>query len=561
MDRDEQRLFELLEAQGRVDREALKCFRPQPHQRAIFESKASQIVVRGGNRSGKSTCCFTYLAALATGQPVRIDDKTEIILPRNPDRLKQTMLLWVIGYDQKHIGQTIHRLLLEPGLFQVIRDENTGEWRQYKSWTEDSKRANEARPAEPLIPQRFIENITWVSYGQKIFEAIYLKNGNKICAYSSTGEPKMGDPVDFILVDEDVEQSRHIAEWEARLSDRKGRMMWGAFPYSKNDALVRMSDRAAEQSERPNPDVQEIVLTFRDNKYIDADEKRKRIEGWSAEEARARDLGEFTFDTILMYDWSPAINGIPNNKGDEDPLNAYWDRSGRFPDDWTRYLVLDPGHATTAVAVFAVPPPREESNVDWGDVIVLEDEIYLHKATCADTAKAVFNKVGGRYFEAFIIDMHAGRQTPLGGSKTIKQQYSEAFEARGLRSRRTGSGFINGSDNTVARREILRTWMQPGELNSSRLRVVLDKCPNIQREFKTYRKRVTSNNYMEDEPAKSPHDMIDCAEYAAAFDPKWVRPEPVQRGSMVSKFMERIDQYFGKEKKQSTVFFGAGTGE
>jgi hypothetical protein len=262
-----------------------------------------------------------------------------------------------------------------------------------------------------------------------------------------------------------------------------------------------------------------------------------------------------------MYDWAAAQQGIPNHRGNDDPLNLCWDQHGRFPDDWTRYLVLDPGHSTTAVIIAAVPPPPGESTTDWGDVIVIEDEIYLHKATCADTAKKVFEKVGGRYFEAFIIDMHAGRQTPMGGSKTIKQQYAEAFEARGLRSRRSGSSFINGSDNTVARREILRTWMQNREHGGTRLRVVLDRTPGLQREFKTYRKRITGDNFMEDEPAKSPHDSIDACEYLAAFDPKWVRPEPTEARGLMSKFMERIDSYFNKDKTPDSVFLGAGSGK
>lgn len=467
-----------------------------------------------------------------------------------------------IGYDQKHIGQTIHRLLLEPGLFQVIRDEKTGEWRQYKPWiAADAKRAHETRPAEPLIPERFIENITWVSYGQKIFEAIYLKNGNKICAYASTGEPKQGDAVDIIWIDEDVLQSRHIGEWQARLSDRKGRLFWSAFPHSKNNALVRMSERAAEQAGRPNPDIEEVVLKFRDNPWIDAEEKRKRIEGWSAEEARARDLGEFTYDTVLMYDWSPAVQGVPNAMGEDCPINRYWEKHRRLPDDWTRYLVLDPGHTTTAIMFAAVPPPVDSSETDWGDVVVIEDELYMHKATCSDIAREVQQKVAGRHYEAFIIDMHAGRQTPMGGAETIKAQYARAFENKNIKSARTGSTFINGSDNTTARREILRTWMQPTERGGSRLRIVLDKCPFVQRELKTYRKRITSDNFIEDEPAKSPHDAIDGLEYLAAFNPRWVRRKRMDSPGMSAfKSAKKLFMGLSGKDEHEPIFLGAGKG-
>ncbi len=558
---EQYRLDELLDTKNRLDRDALRCYRPLPSQIPFHESKASEVILRGGNRSGKTTSAACQFAAMARGLAIDCGDGRLIKPYRHPQRAGMPMLLWVIGYDQRHIGQTLHRVLLEPGLFQVIRDKKTGLWRSYRPWDpEDAARFKETKPAEPLIPAKEIEKINYIAYGQKVLESLYMKNGNKICFFASTGEAKQGDAVDYIWIDEDVAQSWHIKEWQARISDRKGRIQWSAFPHSKNAALVDMSDRAAQQITRPNPDVQEFVLTFRDNPWIDAEEKRKRIEGWSYEETRARDLGEFTFDLMLMYDWSAAIQGVPN-ADDNCPINKMWETTGELPPDWTRYLVLDPGHQTTAVIVAAVPPPRGETDRDWGDVVVIEDEIYIHKASCADTARAVKAKHGHRRFEAFIIDMHAGRQTPMGGVQTYRQQYAGAFEKAGLRCRRTGPNFIWGSDNVTARREVLRTWMQRGEEGGAKLRVILSKTPCLQREFKTYRKRITGDQFIEDEPAKSPHDAIDCLEYLAAFNPRWVRPEPGAVATTSQLLMKAIDKLFDRKQPGSSGYFNFGAGQ
>ena len=48
--------------------EALKLYRPTPQQEEIHKCKASEILVLGGNRSGKSLCTFVEDARAVCGK-------------------------------------------------------------------------------------------------------------------------------------------------------------------------------------------------------------------------------------------------------------------------------------------------------------------------------------------------------------------------------------------------------------------------------------------------------------------------------------------------------------
>ena len=130
-----------VEAQRRA-RELLTCFRPSQQQQQIFESKASELLVFGGKRAGKSVGVSAAFASRVLGMPVTFQDGT--VYPPNfpaptPDYPR---IYWIIGWDTKHIGQTIYRLLFKPGqggTYRVIPDEKTGEWITYNRANDKSK--------------------------------------------------------------------------------------------------------------------------------------------------------------------------------------------------------------------------------------------------------------------------------------------------------------------------------------------------------------------------------------------------------------------------------------
>ena len=512
---------------SRRHREALRLYRPMPKQAAFHASLSSERIVRGGNRSGKSMSAFAETASAATGIPIIGPNGSPLPFKYPNDR---AMLIWVIGYDQRHVGGTIYRMLFRPGAFKIIQDKETDLWRAWRPWEEEDRaREEECKESPPLIPSRLVDpnGWAWENKAERVFTVCRMKNGTEIHAFSSKAEPKQGDPVDLIHIDEDIEYSKHVAEWQARLSDRKGRLIWSVWPHSRNDALFQMSERAEEQKHLEKPDVHEIVLSFSDNPFIDKDEKRKRVEAWAKkgpEEVRARDQGEFVLDTMLVYpNFNIDEHGCPRREEDEDDLidSILRERNGEPPNDWTRFLVLDPGHTVCALMFAAVPKP---SPFYRDDAIIVYDELYLRQHDADQVAKAAKDKASGHIFEAFIIDNRAGRQTPMGFNKTVRQQYSDAFSRKRLQSRQTGSSFLPGSDNISAGVGLVRELLHVPVGKRSRIRFVKNKTPALQREFVLYRKRLTRDEIYDEPVSKNDH-LMDCLRYLASYNPQYRKPE------------------------------------
>lgn len=523
--------------------ESLRLYEPQPVQEAFHKSKASERVLRGGNRSGKSTAGFVEFARAA--------------LSRDPYKKYPTnrpLLMYTIGFDADHIGRVIHRMLFRAGAFRIIRDLDTGEWRAFRPWDEmDAARIDEAKPAPPLIPPRYIAAFAWDKKHERVFSCCTLHNGTEIRAFSSKAEPAQGDPVDVVHIDEDLDNEAWVGEMQARLSDLKGRMFWTAFPHSKNDALVSLSERAEKERNNPKPDVEEFVLTFSRNRYIDEEEKHKRLKAWSPEERRARDAGEYTFDSVLMYpNFSMAIHGAPRDDRENDAVDEA--ASGTIPDDWCRYMVVDPGHTVCAVLFAAVPPP----NV--GDFVFLYDELYLTRCDAEKFGNHVAEKVAGNVFQAFIIDDHYSRMTQPGSGKTVKHSYTEALSARGVRSVQTGSGFLGGSDDVRGRCEQVRIWMNIRGDGTTKLRVKRGQLPNFEAEAKTYRKKMRDNVVL-DEPIQKHNHLMDCVGYLAAYDPKYVAPKRASvRKSPALQLFESWREKRARRESRPFVHLGVGAG-
>lgn len=539
--------------------DALRLYRPLPTQSPFHRSHASERVVRGGNRSGKSACGFAETASAATGIPITDHDGT--VIP-NKYPTNRPLLIWLVGYDERHIGSTIYRMLFtsKSGL-KMIRDAVTNEWRAWHPWDPaDAKREGETRPMPPLIPARFVDpkGWAWTNKAERVFSICRLKNGNEIHAFSSKGEPAQGSAVDLLHIDEDIKTAGHVAEWQARLSDVRGRLIWTAFPHSANEALTDMSARAEAQKDREKPDVFEIKLRFSDNPFMPSDEKRKRLEGWSAQEAAARNDGEFNTDNVLVYPtFAPHVHGTQRyDATDAEKLleSALGSDGGTIPNDWTRYLVLDPGYGQAAVLFGAVPP------LQYGDFLVCYDELYPQKQDAFALARLVKEKIVGQTFEKFIIDFRAGRQTPMGFSHTVKQQYEEAFSKYGLRCVQTGSFFANGSDNVPGRIELVRSALAFRSDGTTRLKFVLSKLKNMQREFRLY-KRAIRENIVDERPIDKNNHLMNTLEYWLASRPEYVDPKksPLALGKAYAAFaaLEK-DRERANGPRGNTIYMGPG---
>jgi hypothetical protein len=558
--KDAERLMNLAAEQARRESAALRLYRPLSTQLAFHTSMASERIIRGGNRGGKSVAAFVEIASAATGIPI-IGPNGQPLPFKYPTN--RPLTIWVIGYGEAHIASPIYRLLFRPGAFKVIRDLQTGRIRAWRPWDPaDKAREAETKPAPPLIPPSFIpdDGWGWVNKAERIFSVCRLKNGTEIYAFTSNADPKQGDAVDLIHIDEDIRFPGHVAEWQARLSDNKGRLTWAAFPHGKNFALVNMSRRAerqrlaVEKGEIKKADVEEFVLRFSDNPYMDEEEKRKRREGWTEDEIRARDFGEFVTDTILVYPtFSAIVHGTPRPVEEEDdPLDAVIRKlGGQIPDDWTRYLVLDPGHTIAAVLFAAVPPPK------YGEGIVVYDELYLRRHDADGLAAKVHAKVAGKVFEAFIIDYRAGRTTPMGQGRTVKQEYARAFAAKGVFSARTQNTFVDGSDNVDAGINLVRSALGIQGNGRPKLRFVMPNLPNLRDEMVKYTKQIVGVDVKES-PVDRDNHLLDCLRYLVSYNPPYVRPNLMNAtpSAAYQQFQEWIKRR--DANRDDSIYMGPG---
>jgi len=488
--------------------ESLRLYEPMPSQELIHACRASERIVLGGNRSGKSLSTFVEDARAVTGtDPYK----------KYPERDGN---LIVVGRNWPHIGLVAYPMLLKAGAFKIIKDLETGEWRAFRP-SQDADRLAQAKPAPPLIPPRMVSDIAWVLKNAGYCQRVTLHNGWTIHFFSSEGEPPQGFQADLIHLDEDVANPAWVGEMQARLADRKGRLIWSAMPHSKNDALLGLCERADKEAEegKPNPAIQKFVLRFLDNQHIDQEEKAKNIARWSSlgvDELRMRAEGEFTQDSILMYpSFNPVVHTLPRSTLE----------GGLVPPDWTRFVSIDPGHAVMACLFAAVPPDER--------FVLVYDELYIRHANALIWGEAFAAKCEGQHFYAFIMDMHGGTLRDLGSGRLPADLYSEQLRDRNVRSQLTGTRFLPGSDDIMARTALVRQMLHIRGDGAPRLMFLESSVPELYRELKRYKKKVIASNsgpFVTDMPnTRGDVHAVQCLEYLCAYEPKY-HPPPLKPG-------------------------------
>ncbi len=486
--------------------EALKLYRPNPNQEEIHKCGASEILVIGGNRSGKSLCTFVEDARAVTGQDP---------FDKYP---KKDGVLVVIGKDWKHLGLVCFPMLMKPGAFKIIKDAATDEWRAFDPVL-DASRRGEARPAPPLIAQRFVKKISWLLKSAGYCQKITLTTGWEIHFFSSESEPVQGYQADRIHVDEDLNDERWIPESLARIVDRKGKFQWSAMPHSTNNALLGMKERAeaSEAALGETSSIRLFRLRFLDNPHLDEDEKRKSIERWAAsgdDVLRMRAEGDFIVDSVLVYpSFDMSIHGLDRAQLPD----------GHVPSNWCRYAVVDPGHAVTAVLFAAVPPAE--------DFWLVYDQLYLRQSNAVVFGEQFAKKVLSHHFHAFLIDAHGGRLRDIGSGRLPVEQYTEQLMKRGIRSQITGSSFLAGCDDVIARCESTRAALHIRPSGTPTVRILRGAAPDLEREIKRYRKVV---NYVSGVPivtdkpnTRGEVHLCQCLEYLCAYRPAYHTPPVV----------------------------------
>ena len=478
--------------------EALRLYQPMPHQEEFHQCMASERIVLGGNRGGKTLAVAVEAARAATGQDPYGKYPTE------------GGNLAIVGRNWPHIGLVIYPILLKAGAFRIIKDAETGQWRSIRPGDDKSK----SKPAPPLIPPRMVKDTSWVLKNAGYLSKLELVNGWTIWCFSSEGDPPQGYQADMIWLDEDLNNERWVGECQARLADRKGRFVWSAMPHSKNDALIGLCERADKAIEDgvENPIIKKFTFRFLDNQFIDQEEKRKNLERWSAlgaEEVKMRAEGEFTTESTLMYpSFNRSVHVLPR---EELP---------QVPPDWTRYVAIDPGHAVMATLFAAVPPDEK--------FLLFYDELYIRNCNAMIWGEQFFQKSNQQHIYAAIMDMHGGLLRDLGSGRLPHELYSEELKKRKYSFQIGGTSFIPGSDDIPARTSMVRQMMHIRGDGTTRFKILEGSCPNLLRELKRYRKKTTTVNgqvFVTDHPqTRGEVHACQAAEYLCAFEPKYHPP-------------------------------------
>ncbi len=526
-------LRELYAERVKRESEALRLYEPLPFQDRYHSSHAKEILLQAGNQVGKSLAAFVEDARAATGQ-----DPYE----KYP---KENGIMVCLGMDEGHIGRTIHKYLFREGSFKIIQDHATNKWRAWKPWiTEDWERKAETKPAPPLIPERFIKQFAWKKRAQHVFEICELHNGWTIYAMGSKGDPSQGFQADLVHIDEDLERAEWYDEMIARLSMRDGKLRWSALPHSKNDALVNLAERAEDEMGQDNASTQVIRATIFDNPFMPEQVKQENIKRWKAkgeDEFRKRAMGELVTDSILMYpNFSKDVHNAIKFEDPRTPIQKYLSENNGVPgSDWTRYMVVDPGHSVCAVTFYAVPPSV------LGDHVVVYDELYIKNCTAAKFGAMVSQKTKEDQFEAFIIDAHGGRIREIGTGVLPRVQYTKELQKHSVKSNMRNHGFLSGSDDVPGREMKLRSWINVRPNGTTKLLVVVPRCPNLCREFNRFKKK-TINGFVTDEGNRRGNcHAIETLEYAAAHGLKYVKPRAKRKETTA------IKQILNGRKKRS----------
>jgi hypothetical protein len=585
------RLLELREEQERREREILKVYRPSIQQGPIHRSKASEIIVRGGKRAGKSVAVSALFASRVTGTPVIAEDGTEIHSPWSPPTPDYPRIYWIIGWDTKHIGQTIFRLLFLPGQggsYRVIQDEKTGQWRAWnRANPEDRKRISDSKLAEPLIPERMLDGgfenaFEWEDKKANQFNSVRLKNGAVIYAYpSSARNPKQGDAVSGIWIDEDIQFPNHLKEWQDRLTDEEGWFVWSVWPHMKNEALLELINRAEMAERDENPQIESFQLVMTDNPFL-SDKGKKQSLGRmeSDEEIARRNRGELLIDALSMYQFSPTIHQIQRpmdgalNLTDLSDAHRFlrdlWLAMNGFPKSWTRYLSIDPSNTRTACHSWVIPP-REVDGVLIGNLAIAEWELVARRFSADMLAKSLMDRSSGYRYEAFIMDQMAGRQTHAGRDDNTFEVYASAFKRVKFYSRLSSYSFIPGCNVKSTRYRAVRDLMriQP-DAGIPSLLFVEETNQETKREFARYRKKSENRGEGVDSVLDEPmnprlYDCMASVEYFSAYidqmflvDQAYV--DPSVYGGKSSPVYQRAQKMLKKRQEgdENVVYMGVG---
>lgn len=530
-----------------TNEDGLLLFRPTRVQEVALRRMAQQsireVLVDGGNRSGKTTLAAVFFASFIRNEPIRTWDG-DLIHCRPQTKLNRPVTAWVIGDHLKHIGMTIYRLLLHPSpsdpVFFMVKDQVTGAMRAWspERYPDDWDRVQEQVPSPPLIPAHVLDGEPEWAPGRKTaneFRSFTLKNKSAVFAFASSGEVKQGDSCDLIWNDENIVNKWYYEEWKMRLKTRSGMIMWSTIPRDSCFKFAEVASRLDdEQEDIDKGDSTEderfglhITMTMLESPFIPQSEKDLALKTMSDRDQLVRIYGKTSSRVIAVYqEYEPTTHCVwYGDDRDDRVAQMLQDNNWIPPKEWTRELILDPGTQKPAILLGAVPPPELW---DEGEpYYVVYREIFIPRASPMQLADEVMKTEMGYEFERFIIDGHAGRQIPMGFVEKVEYQYSKAFMKRDLKSRQTSFGFTIGDDNFARRSNMVKHAMRMRPCRRPQLRILNQACPKLIKQLQTNVRKTTPDGEPTEEAA---NNQVDDLRVSLEY---WISRKPT--------FVSRID--------------------
>ena len=506
--------------------ESLRLYEPMPEQHRFHASRAKERLVYGSNRSGKTLSTVCEVVRAITNQD-----------PFN--KYPKGGVCYIVGKDQKQVAEVLWKKMARPGPFKMIRDLETGQWRSYRPCDAiDMAREADARPAPPLLPGRWIKDIAWADKKMDLPSVVTLISDWKVHFFSGEAMPTQGSVVDLALCDEELPKPLWYWELAARLVDRNGLFIWGATAQHSTEILYGLHQRAMEEATNEKPGIEEFKLLIMENKFISAENKLDFISKLSDEERRVRVDGEFAIQgSIIFPEYSKDGYSVP-----------WFD----IPQDWTRYVAIDPGRQVCAALFMAIPPPMDKQH---GGFAYLYDELYIANSDPALFAERMAERARTQTWQSFLFDMQHGRKhLEIAGGATQAEIYSEELGKRNVTSVDTGSGFIAGSNNPDADVEVIRLWLRPRDGFPPKLRVLGGTCPNFHKELINWRYMKDAKGNITNRPEnRGPVHLMAALRYLVQHDPKWV---PAKVGKQRSRIEDIMRQRMGPRAQRPLVMLG-----
>lgn len=502
-DRQKLKLLDLIREARDRKYETLRLYRPLPVQAEFHMSDAHICILRGGNRSGKTAATMTELAWALTGTH-----------PKQGKYPTHGLRAIVVAKNMDKIGEVIWRYLGRPGSFKMTDDPETGEPRIERPG--DREAGLVMRPAPPLIPRRLLNlnrDVTWESKRSMIPRKLIIPSlGNECSFYSGQADPFsiQGTNLDLVCFDEEIEHEGWFSEAIARLVDRGGRLIWGATPQTGTQKLYELHMKSQEDEELgvENPLVKEFVLSIYDNPFITDEDRAMFLASLDDEDQiKVRIEGEHAvagFKIFNSYFFPRGVHGVA-------PFP--------IPDNWTRFIAIDPG-AQVAAAVFCTCPPKTRPRGEacdlpedlFGDFIYIYDEIYIRRCDATKLAREIKDHIGSQTIHTILLDHHGGSLTEIGTGRTPEQQYKEAFQKYRVPMPLVGRYFTYGSDDLNGGILRIKEFLRLREDGTPKLKIMSGRCPQLVSALSRYQWKVVSG-VITDKPLAKNCDSVDCLRY------------------------------------------------